>query len=84
MRRLTVLFRVIVGLLLFVADVLLKMGIGVVIVGGVWLPFRVFGGYPFGLRWLLAGTVLGAVICSFFDGVTVANSNWAKRLMGEK
>lgn len=54
----------------FILDVAFKFALGVLLGLLAWLPFEAFADASV-KPWLVAGTVLGAVLNGFFDGCEV-------------
>ena len=58
-------------LLVFVTDVAVKFALGIGVTLMVWLPFGFFGGCAVWPWWLVAGTIVGAMVNGFLEGSDV-------------
>ena len=76
--------RHVLATLIWLVDFVLKLAVGQILAGLLWLPYWVFGGagYPFAFKVL--GIVLGVCIVGFFEGCDIILIGFAKRIVGEK
>jgi hypothetical protein len=72
--------RTILAILLWLVDVMLKVGAGFLIVLVIWLPFACMAGASFSIGWVVAGGIAGACVNGFFEGCDLILLGLAKRV----
>lgn len=76
--------RVVLVMLIWLLDFLLKIILGFLVVFVIWLGYRANTDAAPGFGWALAGGIVGTCIIGFFEGCDFILLGWAKRVAGER
>jgi hypothetical protein len=75
--------RILLAMVIYLLDLVLKFALGHFLVYLIWLPFHRDGETRYGVGWLVAGGILGLFITGLSEGCDIIFNGWAKRVAGD-